>query len=199
MSRELNVPVFAEDNAHEQFVTAVLRKLGVELGVRLNVNVVSARGGHGQALAEFRAYQLALEKQRMLGGLLVVAIDANCAGWSEMRSRIRAAIREQLFVGSAIACPDPHIERWYLADPVALSERFPGTSFQLPRRKCERDLYKRLLHDCLSSAGEIVMLGGAEFAADIVDAMSFYRAGKQEPSLKAFIEDLRTCILAQQA
>jgi hypothetical protein len=197
MSRELNVPVFAEDNAHEQFVTALLKKIAAEHGLAFQINVVSSRGGHGRALTEFHAYQLALEKQGHLGGMLVVAIDANCHGWREMRGQIKREIREGLFIASAIACPDPHIERWYLSDPIALAVCF-SASFQLPRRKCERNLYKRLLQDALVRAGEVVTLGGAEFAAEIVAAMDLYRAGKNEPSLKSFIDEVRECVLARR-
>jgi len=196
MSHELDVPVFAEDNAHEQFIRAMLRRLAVEIGVRLNVNVVSARGGQGQAISQFRLHQRALEKQQQLGGMLVVAIDANCRGWAETRTEIAGAIEEGLFIAHAIACPDPHIERWYLADPESLTERFGGT-IMLPKKKCGRDVYKKLLRDWLTSAGEVVTLGGAEFAAEIVEVMDLYRACRDEPSLKSFVDSIRTCLKSQ--
>jgi hypothetical protein len=33
-------------------------------------------------------------------------------------------------------------------------------------------------------------LGGVEFAEELVNAMDFYRAGRRDPSLKAFISEL---------
>ncbi len=35
------------------------------------------------------------------------------------------------------------------------------------------------------------MVGGAEFAEEIVAEMDFYRAGKNEPSLRHFLETTR--------
>jgi len=190
MSHELAVPIFAEDNAHEQFVTALVKRLAIEAGVAADMNVISSRGGHGRAMSEFRAYQLALDKQGHLGGMLVVAIDANCKGWNAVRSEITAAINPKLFVAFAVACPDPHIERWYLADPKTLADQF-GAKPQLPRKKCERGLYKRLLIDSLTDAGQVVTLGGAEFAEEIVGAMDLYRACKGDGSLKFFVDTVR--------
>lgn len=191
MSPEVDVPVFAEDNAHEQFVRAMLKRLASETSITLNIDVVSARGGHGQAMTEFRAYQLALQNQRHLGGMLVVAIDANCRGWNTQRTEINREINPELFSGSAIACPDPHIERWFLADPISLGERF-GQTPQLPKRKCGRSVYKRLLHDWLVGAGEVVTLGGAEFATDIVNVMDLYRACRDDAALKSFVDSVRS-------
>lgn len=197
MSPEIDVPVFAEDNAHEQFVRAMLKRLASETSMTLNIDVVSARGGHGLAMTEFRAYQLALQNQRHVGGLLVVAIDANCRGWNTQRTEINREIKPELFAGSAIACPDPHIERWYLADPISLAERF-GQTPQLPRKKCDRSVYKRLLHDWLVGAGEIVTLGGAEFATDIVSVMDLYRACRDDAALKSFVDAVRSYFKLQQ-
>jgi hypothetical protein len=39
-----------------------------------------------------------------------------------------------------------------------------------------------------------VTLGGIEFAEEIVECMDLYRAGKDEPSLKHFIDELRSAL-----
>ena len=59
------------------------------------------------------------------------------------------------------------------------------------RRKCERDLYKNEFLKALRDAGQVVTLGGPEFAPEIVSHMDLHRAGRNEPSLKHVIEGLR--------
>jgi hypothetical protein len=43
------------------------------------------------------------------------------------------------------------------------------------------------------------LLGGIEFAEDLVASMDLYRAGKNEKSLKHFVDDLRAGLGAHQA
>lgn len=92
-----------------------------------------------------------------------------------------------------MACPDPHVELWYLANPQGLGSAL-GANVSLPRKKCQRDRYKKLLVDALRQAGRIVRLGGAEFAEEIVSAMDLYRAAKNAPSLGSFIDDVRSVL-----
>lgn len=130
----------------------------------------------------------------MAGGgapdLLVVAIDANCEGWTKAREEIARRINAEAFPVHALAVPDPHIERWFLADPPALKAAAEA-HVTLTRRKCDRDEYKRILVSALRGAGHPVTLGGAEFAREIVAEMDWFRAGKNEPSLKHFLEEVR--------
>jgi hypothetical protein len=89
-----------------------------------------------------------------------------------------------------VACPDPHIERWYMADPASFKE-VVGRQPRLEKVKCERNRYKTILAQTIRDSGQITTLGGIEFARDLVAAMDLYRAGKLEPALKSFVEDLR--------
>jgi hypothetical protein len=57
--------------------------------------------------------------------------------------------------------------------------------------KCERGRYKRLLSSAVQAAGHIPTLGGIEFAQELAAAMDLYRAGKNDPALGAFIDDLQ--------
>ena len=59
------------------------------------------------------------------------------------------------------------------------------------REKCEREHYKRLLSDAIRK-GINATLGGIEFAAELVEAMNLYRAGRSDSSLRAFVGDLRS-------
>jgi hypothetical protein len=186
MADLLTVALFCEDVAHERFLDALLRRIAAETGRPMTLRTVSARGGHARALAELRAFQ----KVGPAADFVVAAVDANCAGWSRARSEIENAIDTARFPRHAIACPDPHIERWYLADPQSLWE-FLRVRVTLDKRKCERDLYKHRLAQALANAGHVVALGGAEFATEIVAAMDLYRAGKNERSLKCFLDAIR--------
>lgn len=88
------------------------------------------------------------------------------------------------------ACPDPHVERWYLADPQSF-ERVVGKRPDIGTRKCVRDHYKRVLASAIVQGGHPATLGGVEFAPELVEAMDLYRAGRNDSSLKAFVDDFR--------
>ncbi len=87
---------------------------------------------------------------------------------------------------TVIACPDPHVERWYLADPESFKEVI-GVGPKVSRKKCERDYYKSILQQAILDAGHPPTLGGIEFAREIVENMDFYRARKGERSLNHFL------------
>jgi hypothetical protein len=198
MPRDIDVPIFAEDVAHEFFLSAIVRRIATEIGVATRVRVMSARGGHGRAISELKAHQLALSKTGFCGGILVVGIDANCSGWAQIRADVAAAVDTSMFTHVAFACPDPHIERWYLSDVQALSARF-GREPTLPRKKCGRDIYKQLLKEYLTAAGETVTLGGVEFAEDIVNMMDIYRASRSDAALRSFVGELRSAFASHKS
>ena len=127
--------------------------------------------------------------------VLVVAIDTNCSTFSQARKQIADATRDEFRHMLVTACPDPHIERWYLADPDSFSSVVgyrpaPGS------RKCQRGHYKRILREAIQKGGHPSTLGGIEFAAELVGEMDLFRAGRSDASLKAFFdsfhETLRT-------
>lgn len=121
--------------------------------------------------------------------LLVVAIDANCKAFNTAHREIESKISGTYKDRAVIACPDPHIERWFLADPDSLVKVI-GLRPNIGRKKCQRDHYKAILSKALIQAGYLPTLGGIEFAREIVEAMDLYRASKAERSLKHFIDDL---------
>lgn len=184
MADPLSVAIFCEDVVHEGLLGSLLRRLAGEAKRTVTIRTASGRGGHGRAMAELRAFA----ETEPSADLIVAAIDANCSRWAQARSEIEKVIDR--FPRRAIACPDPHIERWYLADPEGLKKAL-GARAALGKRKCKRDYYKQRLASALVNAGHQVTLGGAEFATEIVAAMDLYRAGKNEPSLKHFLEAVR--------
>lgn len=190
------IDLFAEDQAHENFLRALIRRLCDEKGKTIDLRVRSARGGHGQALSEFSLYQRALLSG--LAGqerpdLLVVAIDANCSKLTAMQQAVSAQIGDEFRDRTVIATPDPHIERWYIADPKSFAG-IVGVQPQLEKRKCDRDRYKQILADAVARAGHISTLGGIEFASELVEGMDLYRAGKAEPSLGMLVKGLSASI-----
>jgi hypothetical protein len=190
MSDVLAIDLFVEDRAHEEFLKALLQRIGRQEGKALTLHVRSARGGHGRALSELTLYQRSILKAPRdfrVPDLLCVAIDANCQRFSQARKQIEASLQTPFKERAVIACPDPHIERWYLADPESF-EQAVGSRPRLGRKKCERGFYKAVLTRAVRDAGHPPTLGGIEFAREIVELMDFFRAGKAERSLKHFLE-----------
>lgn len=91
---------------------------------------------------------------------------------------------------AVVACPDPHVERWYMADPASFSE-VVGMQVRPGKKKCDRGQYKDALARAVRAGGHPTTLGGVEFGTDLVEAMDVYRGGKNEKSLKHFVDGLR--------
>lgn len=184
-----SLDLFAEDQAHELFVSALIHRISKQIDVTPRLNVRSALGGHGRALAALKTYKRAVA--RGVAGLsppdlLVVIIDANCSRPAEARAAIAREIKPDAAIETIIACPDPHLERWFFADPQAF-RRVIGIERTAGRRKCACDVYKNMLRDAVSQAGHFPTLGGLEFARDLVADMDLHRASRNEPSLGILI------------
>lgn len=193
MSEALLVEFFVEDNAHQQLLVPLARRVAREEEVGLRWRVRNARGGHAGAMGSFKRYQVLREKGvvgREVAALLVVAIDGNCSSFTETRNNIRRATRDSFAHMLVTACPDPHIERWYLADPQSFRD-VVGTQTSAGPRKCIRNDYKQMLATAVAGGGHPPTLGGIEFGRELADSMDLFRAGKNDSSLKAFVEDLR--------
>ena len=192
MARPIVTDLFLEDRAHEEFISAVVLRLASEGGWEPELHFRSVVGGHGKAVAELESYQQKV-RQRGLGlsfpDLLIIGIDANCKPYPTARTEIQNAVADDFKHLAVIACPEPHIERWYMADPTGFHS-VVGAFPRPGKRKCERDRYKMILSRAVEQGGHPPMLGGIEFARELVEAMDFYRAGRAERSLKAFLEDL---------
>ncbi len=193
MSKQVTIDLFVEDRAHEAFLLPIVNRIAKEEGVDVLVRVRSARGGHGRAVAELKLYQAIVEKTGTAAtelSLLVVGIDGNCRTSAKAREAIKAEITHWNADRLVVACPDPHIERWYLADADAF-QSVVGQRPKVGKRKCERDHYKRLLSKAVQQGGHPPTLGGIEFASELVAEIDFYRAGKSDHSLRSFVDDLR--------
>lgn len=192
------VALFAEDAAHRAFLEPMLRRVAAEESLSVRIAVISALGGHPRAMREFGSWHTNWTERRTSAteaDIVVVAIDGNCSTFRETRERIRNAASAEVRDRVAAACPDPHIERWFMADPASFA-RVVGASPVLGPEKCEREHYKTILSRAVSGAGSSLRLDldGAELAPDLAGDMSLYRAGKNCPSLGAFVRDLRNLL-----
>ncbi len=123
-------------------------------------------------------------------------IDGNCLGWGEAHRTTSAVVDPGLFPKAVVGCPDPHIERWCIADPAGFRAVLDIPPLPDPG-KCDRGVYKALFRESILRAAQPILTDPMEFAPDLVAAMDLYRASKNQPSLKHFIEDLRSAIRSQ--
>lgn len=193
MSRALRIDVFCEDRAHEAFLKPLLYRICTQEGVQARIEVQSARGGRGRTLQELEGYQLVTRKAgHQRPDLHAVAIDANCSSYAAKAREVRDRIDSGLFCHHAVACPDPHVERWYMADAEAF-QRVVGVAPPAAQPKCDkqtRNVLKKALVESIRAGGHPATLGGIEFAADLAEAMDPFRAGKAEPALKHFLDEV---------
>ena len=193
MNETLAVDLFVEDRAHEEFLRPLLTRIAQDEHIAVWVRVRSATGGHARAIAEFKLYQRVMSRSPLssaAAGLIVVAIDGNCSTFAAARRQLHDAADPTLQDRLVIACPDPHVERWYLADPQSF-ENVVGSRPDVGTGKCARGHYKQVLATAIAKGGHPATLGGVEFAPDLVGAMDLYRAGRNDASLKALIDDFR--------
>ena len=191
MSSTLAIDVFAEDAAHEAFLVPFIRRLACQECVLPDIRVRSAVGGHGRVLSEFDLFgKLVLSGRLAMSDIIVVCIDANCRTYTTAREEIIDRTDASLRCRVVVACPDPHIERWYMVDTTGFAS-VVGVEPSLPKHKCERDSYKAALGNALGQAGLLAPLGGIEFAPELVGGMDLFRACRSDRSLKAFIDELR--------
>lgn len=182
--------LFVEDRGHEALLAALLKRLARDEGKQVVVRPRSARGGHGRALSELKLYQRTIRVGGTLPDLLVVCIDSNCKPATRARTEISERIDDFIRDRSVIACPDPHVERWYMADPDSFHQ-VVGTRPTPGKKKCDRERYKAMLAKAVRDAGHPPTLQGIEFASELADAMNLYRAGRNERSLGRFLADAR--------
>lgn len=200
MPTSTRIDAFVEDRAHELLIGSVIRRLAEDIDLAIDLRFISAVGGHPRVLNELSLFRKAVENGgRRRPDLLVVAVDGNCKGWTKARNELKASIGDGLASDIVIACPDPHVERWFMSDPESFVD-VVGYRPAVGKRKCQRDLYKRLLSDAVRKGGSPVLLGGIDYAPDLIKAMDLYRAGQNERSFGSFVDHLRACFIrrAQQ-
>jgi hypothetical protein len=141
-------------------------------------------------LNELRGFIREFQRGREpLPDLLVIGRDANCEGYAKMKQAVEEVLAD--YPGPRIlGIPDPHIERWLLLDSAAFKQVL-GQGCSAPSYKCEKDRYKTLLTQAIREAGVKPLIGGIEYAEDLVQAMNLSRAESSDASFGHFLKDLR--------
>ena len=182
------IALFVEDYAHRQVIGALVQRIAEECEIAIHLDWRNAVRGHGKVIAELNNYMRDLRRQ---GGpwpdLIVVATDANCKGINERTREIGGRDEPAPMI---LAIPDPHIERWLLLDGAAFKNVF-GKGCDAPDQKCDRDRYKQRLIEAIHATGTIPILGGIEYAEDIVQQININRVAQVDRSFRRFVEELR--------
>lgn len=185
------IALFVEDAGHEAVIKSLVFRFASLYQIEVKLNLYSVRGGHGKVINELRQFLRDVERGTLrLPDLLIVAIDANCRGYSEKYGEIKS-ITDEFSLTSITICaiPDPHIERWLLLDSAAFKTVL-GKGCQAPNQKCERDRYKRLLIEAVRNTGRTPLLGGMEHAENLMNAIDLDRIITTDDSFGRFIQEL---------
>lgn len=185
-----DVLLFGEDAGHAVVLQALVERLATERRLDVRLHVRRARGGHGRMLTELAEFARHFERGRQsLPDLLLIGRDANCQGYAETKQAVEKALGG--YPGPrVVAAPDPHVERWLLLDSAAF-KKVLGKGCPAPDCKCEKDRYKRLLIQAIRAAGIKPLVGGIEYAEDLVKTMDLARVESADASLGRFLRDLR--------
>lgn len=187
----LEIAFFVEDDAHRQIIGALVSRIAEEFELEVRSEWRNATGGYAQVVGEFRKYLSDIERQGGFPDLILVATDANCKGLNERAKEVAGQAARRDFPAHIVyAIPDPHIERWLLLDGAAFKAVF-GQGCSPPDQKCERNRYKRRLVEAIRATGASPILGGIEYAEDIVRKMDMDRSARADRSLGRFVESLR--------
>ncbi len=187
----LRVLYFLEDRAQECLVRGLVRRVADEEGVAVEHDVRSAVRGAGRVMEELNSFVGSLPVSLAEADVLIVAVDANCARRATKEREIRSVIHGTGLEDRTVCCvPDPHIERWYVADRAALSRAVGvGITVSMPKRKCGRDVYKRALCEALKPVGSV--LGGPEYGEDLARELDYESLRSTHSGFGEFVDDLR--------
>jgi hypothetical protein len=184
------IGLLVEDFGHEVVLTTLLIRLAKIYQVAIECHALSVRGGHGKVVSELKQYLREVERdKRPYHDLLIVATDANCKGFSERKRELSKVAGKKSFLSIIYAIPDPHLERWLLLDSTAF-KRILGKGCQAPDKKCEKDRYKRLFIEAVREAGVIPLLGGLEYAKDIVEVMDLAYIARTDVAIEQLLQEL---------
>jgi len=200
----MRILYFLEDRAQEGFIKALVNRIAQDESIPLNSlnhDVRSARGG-SRAITEFKKFTRdTMQTSPSDVDLLIVAIDGNCKGSRDQIRQLKQHIRQNHPLKDKVvyAVPDPHIERWYIMDQRAFKDGVGvEKSPDMPPYKCKKDYYKKLLRDTLAESNVGSLLGGAEYAENIVSNItSLNPLLSQNAGFQTFVDGLRAFFRAR--
>lgn len=197
---KVRVAYFLEDALQESFLQALVARVAGELSLSPDAvisDVRNATHGKGTVMTGLRRFVRDVQRQRERApDILIVAVDSNCQGFVEKRREIETIAQRAGYARPLVcAVPDPHIERWYLEDAIALQQVLRSQVIpQPPPYKCERDRYKQALRQVITDAGRIPLLGGAEYGEEIAHCLDLYMVGKADGAFKHFVDSLKEAL-----
>jgi hypothetical protein len=167
--------LFLEDNAQEVFIPALVERIIMDEGKVVNdyeFRILSSRGG-GSIRAYVDFIKQAKKRRLLDADVLIVGSDGNCNGFLKRKQQLLNASKNIPYPEVITAVPDPHIERWYLLDGIALANA-AGVPIQA-----------------------VSPLGGAEYGALIAYSLDIYTAGTMDHSLRDFVDQVRSWLKRQ--
>lgn len=189
----IKVGLFFEDEGHRTLLASLCLRIAREEHIEVKVVERNAAGGEGRAIAELKQYSLDLRRaQDEYIDVLVVAIDGNCSGPGVRAKLINTALSRHPAGEVVLAIPDPHVERWYLADPGAIG-RVLGVAGSVapPDQKCDKNRYKHLLNQAFGKLGEQPAAGGIEYGDVIAEEIDLNHVRRTDQQLTDFIDSFR--------
>jgi hypothetical protein len=186
----LSVGLFVEDPAHESYIAPLIERIARDCGLTVAIKSYSARGGAPRVLSEAARFANDIRHGSVRAPhILVLALDGNCKGHTERSKEAMQALGDLASI-AVCAIPDPHIERWPTLDSSAFKEVF-GRGCESISYKCNQDVYKNHLMNCIRQAGVRPLIGWRGHAQQLAESVSLQTASKQDESFKAFVDDLR--------
>ncbi len=185
-----SVNLLVEDTVHEDFLVALVQRVANAYNIEIKIKVSSVRDGHETVITELRQYQQDLQHNAEdLPDLIIVGTDSNGRGFLQREKEINQSTSD-LADRVIYMIPQPHIERWLLLNAEAFKKVF-GRGCSVPKRKYDRERYKRLLLQAIRDADVIPLLGGIEHIADLVNAMDFQHLEQSDRSFRRFFRALQ--------
>jgi len=189
------IAYFLEDIGQEAIIPPLVKRLIRETGKPADAFehlILNARGG--RSISSYQDFLADARRSNHLpADLLIVGSDGNCKGFAARRAEIVAVAANPPYPIVVTAVPDPHVERWFLLDPSALS-RAVGISKipPLPAHKCDKDYYKHLLRSAFDKSSIIPLLGGTEYGPLVANEMNLYAACKTDHGFAEFVDGVKS-------
>jgi len=187
------IPLFVEDSAQAGFFRGLVERIAAEFGVEVDVKPRFTGRRGSRVYRDAADFLRDLGRQSSMPRFVVVGVDANCKGVTEARRKLDEAVVHRRPDGLELVrgFPDPHVERWFLLDPIAFGQVTGRSPPSKPAYKCARDHYKNLLREALGTDGA---LAGAELGGSLAKAIDLNRCADDDDSLKRFLAELRAAL-----
>ena len=186
------IDLFVEDSAHQIVISTLVNRLLDEVDLAPSLRWRNTTRGFGGVARELKTYLKDLTAAGGFPDLLVIATDGNSYGMATRKAQLGLP---ELPTAVVYAIPEPHVERWLLLDGQAFKHVL-GKGCQAPDLQFDRDRYKQMLAESVMDAGVTPLLGGMEWAEDLMTAVDLDRAARADRSFAAFITGFRQAVKA---